>query len=989
MTMIKHWKITIATCLTVAATSAVAVQPAAADLEFTQATVRLSDPDGGPSRTAGAHPDMQAVFKFKTSIQNGLFGPTEGPAESVRSLNLGLPRGMVGNPTVVTQCDNADLIAPQQGFPSCPADSQIGMVHVFTLQNGSPSRYDIGLYNIKPVAGEPARFGFNFNAVVGTIVASVRPGDYGISSGSLRISEAAPIMGVTLDIWGVPADPSHTPERTYNNVAGQPSSLPLRPFLTNPGACTDDPVSFTVTADSWQNPGRQAVVNLPADPDGTPYRFDGCEQLAFAPTLTAQPLSHVADAPTGLDVDVQVPQTDTPTGRTTAHVRRVVLTLPNGMSVSPSSAAGLGACSPAQIGLGTNDAPSCPDSSKLGTVRIDTPLLNDPLQGEIILAKQDDNPFRSLLALYMAIKGPGFYLKLPGRVDPDPITGQLTTTFDNTPQLPFSRLHVAFRGGPRASLATPLTCGTYTSRASITSWATSKPVSIETPMTFDQGCDRPGFAPAVTAGSSNAMAGQGTSFTFGVSREDRTPYLSSIDAALPAGLLANLKDVPRCDPIPANAGSCPAASQIGYTTVLAGPGSTPLGLTGQVYLTGPYKDAPFGLSIVTPTAGQAGPFDLGNVVVRAGIYVDRKAQVTVKSDPLPTIVRGFPLRLRKVDVTIDRAGFMFNPTSCKKQSVFGAIGALGGGSSQQAVPFQVGGCGDLDLDQQLALKFTGKKTTKDGQHPGIQAKVTSKRSGTNLAQVQVKLPLSVALDPNNAEDLCEPSERAALSCPKSSIVGQARVLSVLPDPLVGPVYFVRGTRTSPSGRIIRTLPKLWIPLSGDGVTIDVDADSDVDSIQRLVTTFHGLPDAPFTEFSLTINGGKHGIIVVSGNPGTCARDKVVDAQLTGQNGQVERIAPLATVEGCKPAISQSKAKGRSVTFRLQNIGPGKVTLSGSSIKKTTRTVKGSVASITARMTQKAYRTLQHKHKMSTTVSIRYQPKKGKATTDRQRVTVTR
>jgi hypothetical protein len=345
------------------------------------------------------------------------------------------------------------------------------------------------------------------------------------------------------------------------------------------------------------------------------------------------------------------------------------------------------------------------------------------------------------------VRGPGFYLKLPGRVDPDPVTGQLVSTFDNTPQLPFSSLHTTFRGGPRASLATPPTCGTYMSRAEITSWASPKPVVLETPMTIDEGCDRPGFAPKVTAGSTNALAGQGTSFSFGVSREDRTPYLSSIESALPEGLLANIKNVPQCDAAAADAGSCPAVSQIGTTSVLSGPGSTPLGLTGRVYLTGPYKDAPFGLSIVTPTAGQAGPFDLGNVVVRAGIYVDRlNAHATVKSDPLPTIIQGIPLRLRAVTVTIDRSGFMFNPTSCLSKSVFASLGALGGGVSDQTVRFQVGGCSDLALAPKLGLSLSGMGQTTDGKHPAITATLNqpADRSNANLKKVRVALPLSLA-----------------------------------------------------------------------------------------------------------------------------------------------------------------------------------------------------------------------------------------------------
>jgi hypothetical protein len=471
-------------------------------------------------------------------------------------------------------------------------------------------------------------------------------------------------------------------------------------------------------------------------------------------------------------------------------------------------------------------------------------------------------------------------------------------------------------------------------------------------MTVDQGCDAGAFAPSFTAGTTNPLAGQSSPFSFTLTRADRTPYLAGISTVLPAGLLARIGSVAQCGPVEAAAGSCPVESQIGTTSAQSGPGAQPLALTGKVYLTGPYKDAPFGLSVAVPTAGQAGPFDLGVVVVRAGIYVDRStARVTVKTDPLPTIIQGVPLRLRQVNVNIDRKDFTFNPTSCAKQSVFGAFTALDGPVSEQSVPFQPGGCGDLDLQQKLKFKLTGKSSTKDGSHPGVDATVTDVGGGANLKKAEVKLPLSLALDPDNAQALCKPEQRVALNCPKTSIVGQATAVSVLPHPLTGPVYFVEGLRKSKTGRTIRTLPKLWIPLSGDGVTIDVEASSEVDSTGRLVSKFDNIPDAPISSFKLKINGGKHGILVVSGKKGTCNSNRNLDSRFTGHNTQIQVSVIKASIDGCKPTVKKTKTTTKAVTLRVDNLSAGKLTVTGKGIKKTTKTIVTATATtITAHRT---------------------------------------
>jgi hypothetical protein len=857
-------------------------EAASANLEFEDFEVRLTAPDGAPSRAAGAHPDLTTTIAFERAVVGGAEGPQEGPREDVRTLDVDLPPGFVGNPTVAGTCSGRDLANPGAGFAICPTDSQIGMVLPTAVNGPNSQPFEVGLYNLSPGPDAAARFGFNYNNVVGIIIPRVRPGDYGITSGSLRIPQAAPILAIEVDVWGVPADPVHDFQRTVNGFPPAQSTLPRLPFLTNPTSCSEVPAAFTASGTSWQNPDvPPTLLTRLADPEGNSFVFNGCEQLAFEPRMDVRSLSHAADVPTGLEVDLTVPQTDTAGGRTTAHVRRVVTTLPQGMSVSPSSAAGLGACSPAQIGLGTNVPPTCPDSSKLGTVRIDTPLLDDPLEGDVILAKQNDNPFNSLLALYIAVKGPGFYLKLPGKVDADPNTGQLTVTFDNTPQQPFEKLHLEMRGGPRAALQTPMSCGTYNARAEFLSWATDKPVVSEIPMTFDEGCGTGGFSPKLNAGSADPVGGAFTAFNLQITRDDGETNLSRIEATLPEGLLAKLKGVPLCSDAAAASGACPAASQVGTTTVGAGPGSNPIYVPQPgkaptaVYLAGPYKGAPYSLVVKVPA--QAGPFDLGTVTVRNALNIDPSTtQVTATSDPLPQILQGIPIAYRDVRVEVNRPAFTLNPTNCDAMRVTSTLTSSTGQAATPSSRFQVAGCGELAFKPSLKISLKGKM--KRTGNPALKAVLKAPPGQANIAKTTVILPKAMFIDNAHISNPCTRVQFDAANCPKGSILGTATAYSPLLDQaLSGPVYF-----RSNGGA--RELPDLVADLDG---AIHVTLVGFIDSVavgkeaSRIRTRFLNVPDAPVSKFVLRMAGGKKGLIENSVN--LCSAPQLATVQMTGQN----------------------------------------------------------------------------------------------------------
>jgi hypothetical protein len=874
---------------------------ARADLQFDSVGFSLSDPDGEFVRQAGAHPDFALDVALPIDANKPYDGKSlPGPTEALRTVDVDLPVGMVGNPAAFATCAPAQLANNGNGVVDCPVESQVGYVRVTanSLQ-GSVTTFLVGLYNMSHGPDVAAKFGFKVVAATSTITARVRPGDYGISSASLSVSQALGIHAVHVELWGVPADPSHDPFRQMRGQATilypwpVPSAASRVPFFTNPTSCTDAPVTFAVRGDSWENPGVLDSRTASADPDGTPFVFDGCHRLPFDPSIDVQPMSRVADSPSGLEVDLAVPQSEDPDGLGTAHVRRVVTTLPEGMSVSPSSAAGLGACALSEIKLGSHDVPTCPDSSKIGSVVVDTPLLEDPLEGDVILAAQDDNPFHSLLALYIAVKGPGFYLKLPGRVDPDPVTGQLTTTFDNTPQLPFSRMRLKFDGGPGAPLANPTACGTYETQTDITSWATDDVVSLSSPMVIDEGCGARLFSPSFSAGSTLPFAGESSPFMFALTRGDRSQFLSRVDSEMPEGLLARIKDATQCPEPAATDGTCALGTEIGSTSVLSGPGDAPLALKGRVYLTGPYKGAPFGLSIVVPTKGQAGPFDLGDVVVRAAIEVDPDdASVSVKSDPFPTIIEGFPLRLRQAVINIDRPGFMVNPTSCAQKQIKATIYSTEGATAERTSPFRVGDCAGLAFTPKLGLRLTGKRQMRSGGHPALRALLIQRTGQSNIAKARVTLPRNVVLDSKNAYDpklVCDYDKSLKADCPASTIVGKASLKTpILDKPLAGAVHLVQGIRFGPSGNRIRTLPTLLVKLRGE-VAINLRSKTSVDSKSRLVSTFPNVPDAPAKRFALQINGGRKGILTVTenrrGRINLCNSRQTALVKTDGQNGK--------------------------------------------------------------------------------------------------------
>ena len=864
-----------------------------------------ADAAGDPFTQAGGHPYSASTSIDMESMTNAnpLIGP-DWPVEATKDVQVELPPGFVGYPAGIAQCTAIQLagtggVTPRVG---CPSESQVGTILVRLNTDGTGDALGpLAVYNMVAPPNVAARFGFNLLGNVVTFDAHLRSdGDYGVTVDASNISEGLDVTGNTVTFWGVPSDPSHDNERGCPGVVGPfdvsvpgPScashAQPVA-FLRNPTACTAPGVGLpaTVRADSWAQPGvfeeSTFISHLPPGyPSprsewGAPQGPTGCEKEPFTPTLTATPSTPVqAGAPSGFSFDLAVPQSQDPNTIGEADLKKTVVTFPMGVRLSGSAASGLGACSPSQIGLiGTGfpapnpihfsqGEPSCPSSSRLGSVKIVTPLLETPLGGSVYLATPHENPFGSLVAVYLVVKGPGFFVKLPGKVDLDPGTGQITTTFDNNPQLPFSDLRLDLDGGTRAPLSLPAACGTYTTTSTMTSWSGAT-VTSNSSFTVGEGengtpCPAPtSFSPGFLAQSENPVAGGFSPFDLRLSRNDADSEFASLSSlTLPPGMLANVASVgARCTIAQADAAACPASTRIGSVTVGAGAGPSPFYLGGDVYLTDSYKGAPFGVAAIVHAV--AGPFDLGWVVVKGAIQIHDDGSATVLTDPFPTILQGIPLQIRDVRVSLDRPGFTFNPTSCNPLQVGGLLAATQGQSVALNTRFQVGGCAALSFKPVFTVSTAGKTSKASGASLHVHLAThegptnPSAPGESNIAKVDVQLPVVLPARLPTLQKACTDTQFAKdpAGCPAGSFVGTAVAHTpILASALSGPAILV-----SHGGQ---AFPDLVLILQGEGVQINLTGHT---QIKKGITysRFETVPDAPVSSFDMTLPAGPHGVL---------------------------------------------------------------------------------------------------------------------------------
>lgn len=869
--------------------------------------VSVTNADNTPDLQAGSAP-----YQITVAVALPVNKDTSGepvPAGAIKDQSIELPPGLIGNANALPQCPRTLLTAGKElGASHCPSDTQVG---VLTLNTSTGSTFTFPVFNLVPPPGVPAQLAVFALLFPITMNASVGPSsNYGTTVTLANLSQLFPTSSTSLTLWGVPADSGHDPYRgsclssSGTSNGNCHSDAPPRQFLTLPTEC-GSPLTIGLQTDSWEQPGDflTAASTIESTP-GTPLNLFGCERLDFNPTITVQPDTTVADAPAGLTIDVATPNQD-PGSLATASLKNAEVTLPEGMTINAAAGDGLGACTAAQIELISTSPPSCPDSSQIGTAQVQTPLLPDPLTGAIYLAQPNENPFGGLLAAYVVAEGDGLLIKLPLQFTANPLTGQLTIALGNIPQLPLTDFKLTLHGGPRATLASPAACGTFTTTAQLAPYSAPQsgpPLTGSSSFLLDTGCTG-NFAPSFIAGATTASASANTGFTLQLGRENGQQPIHDFTATLPPGLLANLDSVPKCQTSQVTTGSCDHASRIGSATIATGAGSHPLYLPGSVYLTGPYRDAPFGLAIVVPA--DIGPLNLGMIITRAQVFLaPGDMHLSILSDPLPQIQDGIPLRLRGVNLTIDRPGFLFNPTECGQQAVNSTIESSDGVSVARSTPFQVNGCKALTFTPQLEAS-TQAHASNLGNGAGIQVTITAHtHSQANLRSLALNLPSGLQPRLTTIQQACRANTFLVnpAACPSGSVVGDATVSTpMLASPLTGPIYLVfRGGKAYPELRLI---------LQGEGTSIELDGLVKISRAKVITTTFATIPDVPINTFTLSLPRGPHSLLGAAGS--LCTRSVRIGYTVVGQNGARVKRTTRVGVAGCRTQHAPSRTRARS------------------------------------------------------------------------------
>jgi hypothetical protein len=906
--------------------------------------LRPEEEGGGTTTQAGSHPYQLTTTLLLNKAPSDKTGHFANTPALTKDLDFKLPPGLIGNPTPFPRCSLSQFLTEiEHGEANeCPAQTAVGVaaVTVALPAGGAPGMSTVTepLFNLEPAVGEPARFGFVVEGLFPVILdTSVRTGgDYGVTVSVNNITQTATLVSNQVTFWGVPGDPSHDNSRgsqCLREARGIEHELPCRPLeellppplLSMPTSCTGR-LQTSMEADSWAEPENKVLVQ------GTAMEaMDGCNRLPFAPSVKVTPDGTAGSTPTGLNVDVHVPQDSVLYGKGLAEstVKDISVTLPEGVALNPAGADGLQACSEGQIGFaGVEPAsgqnlfgpglpePFCPNASKIGTVKIKTPLLPNALEGAVYLATQNTNPFGSLVAMYIVAEDPvsGTLVKLPGEVSLSP-SGQITGTFEHNPQLPFEDAELHFFGGERAPLATPARCGTYTTNASYAPWSGNEPVpasSVFQVTNGPNGTPCPGvalpFSPSLTGGTTSIQAGGFSPFTMTMSREDGQQNLQAIKLHMPPGISGLLSSVKLCGEAQANAGTCGPESEIGETIVSVGLGGNPYSVKGgKVFITEGYDRAPYGLSIVNPA--KAGPFDLGQVVVRAKIEVDPiTAALTITSDntgpyKIPTILDGIPLQIKHVNVTINRPGFTFNPTNCNPMSITGALSSTEGATANVSVPLQVTNCAVLGFKPGFSVSTNGKTSRQSGASLHVRLAYPKAVFGSqaNIKSVKVDLPKQLPSQLKTLQQACPAATFNAnpAGCPPDSRIGQATATTpLLPVSLSGPAYFV-----SYGGA---KFPELVIVLSGYGTTVQLHAET---FINKGITssTFRTIPDVPVGTFELDLPQGKFPALAAPDNK-LCQDKLKMPTVFTAQNGAVIKQSTPITVTGCPKHKPTKKAR---------------------------------------------------------------------------------
>jgi hypothetical protein len=888
-------KLTAALVATVAL-ALIAAAPALAEEQIESFNTTSTD-----SR-AGSHPDLTTSFTLEEP----------GVHEAAMNVIFNAPEGVFGNINAVTNCQPAEFAQDE-----CPPNSQVGLITVYANYEGNPE-FLLGtapLYDVSPQADQTALLQFTVPTldIPISIPITVRTGsDYGLRFKVADISQRTPLAAANLTIWGYPASPGHTSDRFPAGSPGAPSgcpglanascnpipseaSVPNHPFTDNPTHCSGEDLVTELKVETYQDPGN-FTTKYSSYPEITE-----CERETFKPLLQGLPTTNETDSAAGLDLNLSAKQFEG-FAASPSEIKSAIVTLPEGLTINPDAADGQSDCTDAQAHFGSEGPAECPDNAKIGTLSVGSPTLDGRLTGSLYFGEpKPGEQYR----LFMVFDGFGMHAKLVGVAKPDPVTGQVTVYFENLPQVPFEDFDIHLFASDRGLMATPTRCTIYPLQGRFFPWNEALPdqnslqfFSLDSGPHGSQcpGQQRP-FHPRLEAGTSNPVAGAFSDFHLKLDRDDGDQFLGDLTFKMPPGFTGDLRGISYCPEAAIasaaqNPGtyekehpSCPESSLIGTTNVAAGPGGHPFHAIGRMYMAGPFKGAP--LSVVAITPALAGPYDYGVVVVRVALHLDPEtAQVFAASDTVPSIIGGVPIRMRSIQVNLERKdasgnpNFTINPTNCDPFTVdsqgIGDQGTVVGFSSY----FNVVNCADLGFKPRMKVRqLGGRRATHRGANPALQFDLTTRPGDANVKSIAVTLSSAYEIDQRHLGNICSEKELAATQCAGRQQIGMGTTTTPLLDqPLTGPVYAVSG-----SGG----LPRLAFVLDGQ-VNLLPRADEKTVKGGRLRTTVPIVPDAPIGHFHLIVYGGKQGYLANTRD--LCKHRPVVRIDYVAQNDKTSSEA---------------------------------------------------------------------------------------------------
>lgn len=823
--------------------------------------VHAVDSSGNPDARAGSHPDRLVMdFNIETSA-----------GAAARDLVFEFSPGLSGSPIATPTCPR-----PVYEFEDCPPETQVGKFSA--LFNGGEN-FRQPVFNITPA---PSQLGaIAFKPFWETeLEMSVRPRDFGLTIATYDMPQL-PFNNGHVELWGIPAD---------KNGAVPPPGEPLKraAFLTMPTKC--GPLDFTLRTREWGAGAEWVSDTVETEP------FTDCESLPFEPNLGLRLTDTKPDSPTGARIDLNLAEFNGPDERVSAGLKDVRIDLPPGLTVSPAGVEGRETCDDEQFGLGRETPVTCPFRSRVGSVVVSTTQLASNLEGSIFMGRElPGERFR----LFVAASAPGIQYKAVAQLTADPQTGQLSTALNELPQFSIGQISLQFEGGPRALLATPLTCGPAKAQARFVPYSGAAAVESKASVAIGSPCvSAPSFSPGLLAGSTDTRAGRSTAFALTLSRGEGEQLPGKFSTTLPPGLSANMTAVTLCPEAAAATATCSAESRIGSAVGEVGSGPSPAKVPGAVYVTGPYKGAPFGLAIVFRAA--IGPFDLGTLNVRATLALDpHTGQVTIEH-LLPALFEGVPLRFRTIGIDLTRPGFLVNPTSCEPKLLTSTITSVDGRPVAVEKPFRVAGCGALRFRPKVAVALD--RSARRAGNPELSFAVKVPKGQANLRRLRVAFPRALKFHNAGLTEICARGAAAEGRCRPGSQVGTAVAISpLLGEPLRGPVYVVQPTDGG--------FPDLWSNVEGMGVKLRLKSESSGKN-GNLVTEMVDLPDLPLSSFKMRVDGAGKGGAIFSIGKGLCrGRGSLASpVELEGHSGAV-RAAKVRMKAGCpRPQARRSKAR---------------------------------------------------------------------------------